>query len=247
MSHQTSPSRTAISTSYRVRSLVLLIVLLIALPAFGQQAYVGRFDAYAGYMYLNSPHISLAENGFHIQTGVRVRRWLSMGFDYSRATGDTVITPDMLLPELQQALGAQLLQLIKAGVIPPTYSLTVPISSVTQTITGGPQVAIHKWKAVTPFFRPALGAIHEVATPHPGDPVAAGIVKQLAPDGTKTDWTVFYGAGGGMDINVSKHWAIRLSVDVVYDHLFDDLLKDGRGTVRFSIGPAWQGGGNVTK
>ena len=170
-----------------------------------------------------------------------------MGFDYSRATGDTVITPDMLLPELQQSLGAQLLQLIKAGVIPPTYSLTVPISSVTHTITGGPQVASHRWKAFTPFFRPAIGLIHEIATPHPGDAVAAGIVKQLAPDGKKTDWTMFYGAGGGVDLNVSKHWAIRVSVDLVYDHLFDDLLKDGRGTLRFSIGPAWQGGGNVTK
>ena len=42
---------------------LLVAVLLLASPAFGQQEYVGRFDAFAGFTYLNSPHVSLAEKG----------------------------------------------------------------------------------------------------------------------------------------------------------------------------------------
>ena len=52
------------------RFLLATSVLLISSSAFAQQSYVGRFDAYAGYMYLDSPHIKLAENGFHTQVAV---------------------------------------------------------------------------------------------------------------------------------------------------------------------------------
>jgi hypothetical protein len=31
----------------------------------------------------------------------------------------------------------------------------------------------------------------------------------------------------------------------VYDHLFNDVLKDGRWTVRFSIGPCFNFGRNI--
>ena len=47
------------------------ILALLAVPAFGQQSYVSRYDAYVGYAYLNSPHVSLGEHGFQFQVGVR--------------------------------------------------------------------------------------------------------------------------------------------------------------------------------
>jgi hypothetical protein len=31
----------------------------------------------------------------------------------------------------------------------------------------------------------------------------------------------------------------------VHDHLFDDLLQNGRNTVRFAIGPGFQWGKNI--
>ncbi len=63
------------------------MLLTLSAIAFGQQDYVGKFDAFAGYSYLESPHINLAERGFHTQIGVNPRRWYSLGFDYSRFTG----------------------------------------------------------------------------------------------------------------------------------------------------------------
>jgi hypothetical protein len=100
---------------------------------------------------------------------------------------------------------------------------------------------------VTLFIRPSIGAIYEKATPHATDPISQGVIAQLAPSGQKTDWVPFYGVGGGFDANLTTHFALRFQADFVHDHLFSDLLKDGRNSVRFSVGPALQFGRNVRK
>jgi hypothetical protein len=61
----------------------LLLIALLAVSASGQQTNVTRFDLFTGYTYLDSPHVSLAEHGFHTQIGVRPWTWMSLGFDYS--------------------------------------------------------------------------------------------------------------------------------------------------------------------
>jgi hypothetical protein len=95
---------------------------------------------------------------------------------------------------------------------------------------------------VTLFVRPSMGAIHEKAIPKPKDPIAAAIVAQLAPAGKKRDWQGFYGIGYGFDINLTNHFGIRTQGDLVWDHLFNDLLAQGRWTTRFSVGPCFNFG-----
>jgi hypothetical protein len=224
-----------------------MLLLFFGACAFGQQTYVTRFDAFAGYTFLDSPIIGLWENGFHTQAGVRANRWLSFGFDYSIAKGDATLTPDLLLTSLQQSLGAQIGALIAAGKLPPNYMLTVPISSTTHTFAGGPQFSYRHFKQVTLFIRPSCGIIKEEADPHPRDPVAQAIVAQLAPNGKKNDNVIFYGFGYGADLNFSRHLALRIQSDLVHDHLFDDLLRISRNTVRFSIGPAFNFGKNIAE
>lgn len=215
-------------------------------PAFAGQDYVARYDAYAGYAFLDSSKISLFENGFATQVGFRPRTWYSFGFDYSLTTGNGSITPDLLPDSLQQTLGAQLTQLAKVGKLPPGYALLVPIHSRTHTFAVGPQLAYRHFTHETLFLRPLFaGAIYEQATPKPTDAIASAIVAQLAPSGKKTDTTWFLGFGGGFDILFTKHLALRTQGDLVYDHLFNDLLKDGRWTVRFSVGPAFNFGRNI--
>lgn len=230
-----------------VAFLVAVFSLLAISPAFGQQSYISRFDAFGGYAFLDSPHIGLFENGFQLQVGVRPKTWYSLGFDYSISEGNLTLTANLLTPALQQQLGAQLQALALAGLVPPGYVLSVPTHSRTQTFAAGPQLAYRHFSHVTLFVRPSIGAIYEVATPNPGDPIAVGVVSQLAPSGKKTDWTGFYGFGGGVDLLFSKHLALRVQADLVYDHLFSDLLKDGRLTTRFSIGPCFNFGKNIAK
>jgi hypothetical protein len=221
------------------------ILLLLSLPLWGQQSYVTRYDLYGGYAFLDSPKIGLFENGFQTQFGYRVKTWVSLGFDYSLTAGDLTITPNLLPTALQQQLGAQLAYLVSIGAIPASYTLTVPAHSVTNSFAVGPQLAYRHFSKVTFFIRPSVGAIREAATPQPKDAIATQIVAQLAPTGHKTDWQGFYGVGGAFDILVSKHLALRVQADHVWDHLFNDLLKDGRWTTRFSIGPCFNFGGNI--
>jgi hypothetical protein len=226
---------------------LLAALLLVTSAALGQQTYVTRFDLVADYAFLDSRAISLFENGFQFQIGVRPTTWYSLGFDYSISAGNGTLTPNLLTPALQQQLGAQLAELIKEGVIPPTYMLSLPTHSRTQTFAAGPQLAYRHFSKLTLFIRPDLGAYHEVATPHPTNAVATAIVAQLAPSGKKADWTVFYGFGGGTDLIFSKHVSLRVQADLVYDHLFSDLLQNGRWTVRFGVGPAFNVGKNIAK
>jgi hypothetical protein len=239
---------TRIQVDFRwLRPIALLPLALTAaaLPGLGQQSYVSRFDMFTGYTYLDSPAVGLGENGFHFQTGVRANTWVSLGFDYSVSAGTLTLTPNLLLPSLQQQLGAELGQLAAAGEIPAGYTLRVPAHSRTQTFAGGPQFSYRHFSKVTLFIRPSAGAIHEYATPQPGDPIAATVATQLAPSGHKADTVVFYGFGGGVDLAFSKHVGLRMQADFVHDHLFSDLLQNGRNTVRMSIGPCFNFGNNV--
>ena len=176
---------------------------------------------------------------FIFRLGVRPKTWYSLGFDYSISGGSLTLMPNLLTTALQQELGA---------LVPPGYTLALPSNSLTQTFAGGPQFSYRHFSKVTLFVRPSVGAIHEVATPQPGsDVVAKAIVAQLTTNGKKTDSTIFYGFGGGADFLFSKHIGLRVQADLVYDHLFSDLLRDGRYTARVSVGPCFNFGKNIAK
>lgn len=224
---------------------LLLLFLLAVSGAHAQQDYVGRYDIYSGFATLDAPQLNLITRGYHFQGGWNEKTWLSQGFDYSITSGHNSLTPDLLPTALQQQLGAQLLQLIQAGVIPPTYQVYVPVDSTTQTFAAGPQFNYRRFQRATFFVRPSFGAIHETATPHPHDLVTTAIAQELVPAGKKSDWTGFYGFGGGYDLNLTKHIALRMQTDVVYFHVFNDLLKDGRWDFRWSVGPTFHFGGNI--
>ena len=55
--------------------------LFLATCGLGQQSYVGRWDAYGGFMRLMQPSINLAEPGFNLQAGMRLTNWVTAGFD----------------------------------------------------------------------------------------------------------------------------------------------------------------------
>jgi hypothetical protein len=220
------------------------LLLLLIMPASAQD-YVSRYDIFNGFEVLDSPHLNLVNRGYNLQVGRRFTTWASLGFDYSITTGHDTLTPNLLPVALQEQLGAELLGLIQAGVIPPTFQVAVPISSTAQTFAFGPQFSYRRFPRVTLFVRPSFGAVHESATPHPRDPIDALIAKQLAPAGHKSDTTGFYGFGGGYDLNMTKHISLRMQSDLTYYHLFNDLLKDGTWNVRWSVGPAFNFGRNV--
>jgi hypothetical protein len=245
-------SRVIASCSARATTIVALAILfLVSFPLAGQQSYVTRYDVFGGYAFLNSPSVNLFENGFAAQVGFRPRTWISVGFDYTIAAGDLRITPNQLLPSLQTQLQNGIAAGIKAGLLPPDYpysSLSVVAHSRTQTFAVGPQLAYRHFSKATLFLRPVYaGIIHESATPQPQDAVVKALLSGLISTPTKTDNVFFVGFGGGFDLLFGHHFAWRTQADLVHDHLFNDLLKDGRYTVRFSTGPAFNFGPNIVK
>ena len=224
--------------------LLAFVVMSFTLPAQAQDAqpYVGRFSGFTGFSYMASPSFNLYQRGFDGDIGVNVTRWLSLGFDFSVLDGNTSILPKELTTSLQQQLGAEIGAL---GGLPPGYTLYVPFNAKTYTYAAGPQINFRQLKNFTFFVRPDLGAIHEDATLKPRDPIQTLVVASLAPSGSKQDTTVFYGVGGGLDFNASKHFAVRMSVDYVHCYLFKNLLNSSRNSVRISVGPTFRFGKNV--
>jgi hypothetical protein len=154
----------------------------------------------------------------------------------------------MLNSGLQQTLAGEIAELQAIGELPPGYALRMPTSSTTYTYSAGPQINIRHFKPVTFFVRPALGSLHEVATLHPQDPFASQVAVVLAgPNMQKTDTVTFYGFGGGMDFNLTKHFGVRTAADYVHYNMFSNVLGSSQNSVRFSVGPTFRFGGNIVK
>jgi hypothetical protein len=238
----------------KTKSLRLFAAILFAatlsfpvIPAHAQQTYVSRYDVYAGFADIDSPDLGLNEQGFHLQAGINPRRWLSVGGDYSNATGSELLTTALLPTALQAQINAAQAGYIALGLLPANYHLAVPTDAATQTFAFGPQLAYRHFPKLTIFLRPSLGALRERAVPHAADPFQKVIVAQLAPAGFKLDWTGFYGAGGGGDLAITKHFGLRAQIDVVYNHPFNDILANGRWTYRYSVGPSFHFGRDTGK
>lgn len=238
---------------------LFLAALLVSLSvcAFAQQDYVGRYDVFAGFSFLDSPKLDLQQRGFNTQLGFNARRWLAFGFDYSIQNGHAALVTKDLKPNIQTGLN----QLVLAGeagaftplVIPANYQLWAPFNATTQTFTAGPQLAYRHFKKVTLFGHPSIGAIHEYIRVKPHDPFTANVVlPALLSSGTlKTlrpnDTTYFYGLGGGADYNLTKHFHVRADIEFVHVFLYSNLLKDARNSIRLSVGPTFNFGRNVTR
>jgi hypothetical protein len=228
-------------------SILPTLAVLLALPARTQQSSFSRYDIYAGFADIDSPALGLNEhNGFHIQAGMNPRRWLSFGGDYSKAGGSELLTTDLLPADKQAQVNGAQAQYIALGLLPPNYHLAVPTDAFTQTFAFGPQLASRHFTKTTFFLRPSLGAIRERAVPHPADAFQKVIVAGLAPAGYKLDWTGFYGIGGGADFTLTKHIGLRAQMDFVYNHPFNDILANGRWTFRYSVGPSFHFGRNMS-
>jgi hypothetical protein len=223
----------------------LLLPPLLSRPLLAQQTDVRQYDIYNGFTYFETPNLNLAERGYNLQVGRNMKTWYALGFDYSVVTGHNSLTTSVLKTSLQQELDQEIEFLESIGELPPGYQLIVPTDAFSQTFALGPQFEYRHFKKVTLFARPSLGAIRQRVTPHPTDPFATQVVAQLVPSGTKLDWQGFYGFGGGFDWYATHHFGLRMQSDLVYWHLFNDLLQNGDWTVRFSVGPTFRFGKNI--
>jgi hypothetical protein len=211
-----------------------------------ERQYVGHFLLYAGWVTLDTPALSLVERGVHLQAGMRWSRHISVGVDYSRATGSNSIGLGLATASLQAEVNPLIASLKATGIIPQNYVAALPLASTTQTLTAGPEFPYRRFNRFTPYIRPSIGFIFENATAEPNDFLTRTLVKSIAPSGMESQITEFYGFGGGVGLNFTKHFSLVIQGDFVHYHLFPSLLASGTNAVRFSLGPGVQFGKNVT-
>jgi hypothetical protein len=150
-------------------------------------------------------------------------------------------------------------------VLPSLSKLYAPTNLGTETLAIGPQFNLRRVKESTLFLRPGLGLIHEDANTNQASveqqvtslcvyshgfcTTAEGmqVLKTLSAvsNPSMSDSVLFYGVGGGFDVNVTKFMGIRFTTDYVRCHLFPNLLA-WQNNVRFSIGPTWRFGDITT-
>src|SRR5260370_24184265 len=215
------------------RVVLFLSALLTSCAALAQQEqqYVPRYTGFAGYSYLNSPKLNLAERGFNAEFGMNVTRCMALGADYSYFTGHSDIFAKDLTPALQLQL---------ARVVPPGVVVFLPFDSIPYTFTAGPQFNYRGAKWATFFARPALGGLHELATLKPNTPLTTLLVAQLVPSRKKSDLELFYGFGGGFKVIPSKHVGLQFAADWVHWNLFQGFLASGGKSLPLSVGPTFR-------
>lgn len=219
----------------RVQLLLLDVFFLLAcLPVLAQQTDINRYTLFTGFDYMVSPARNLTERGFETDFGVTTKPWLGLGVDVGIISGAGTIT------------GTETVYASAVNRLVPGSAATihVPFNSSTYTFAAGPQFYIRKWQKVTFLIRPGFGGMHEKADitfPAYLAPIFQGL--QIAtPRAHQTDTQLFFGLGGGFDLNVSRRVGVRFAADWVTTHLFSNLLVPRQNYVRLSIGPTFRWG-----
>src|SRR5450759_597170 len=224
----------------RALSIMLLFVLLTTLTCFSQQTDIRQFSTFGAYSYLATPSLNLTQRGFDGDFGINMRSWLTLGGDFSYASGHSSLVPN----DLNAATQAKLAPFLPF--LPPGFVLAVPYNSSTYTYEAGPQFNYRGMKKVTLFVRPALGALHANVTVKPGDPIAKLIVHGLLGTNlTRSDTVVFYGFRGGATLEITPNFGLRAAADVFHYNFFSNLLNGGRNSVRLTVGTKFSFGKNI--
>ena len=220
-----------------------LFLLLTALTCFSQQTDVRQFSAFGAYSYLSTPSLNLTQRGFDGDFGVNVRSWLTLGGDFSYNNGHTSLLPNDLNSATQAKLAPYLPLFHQLGI-----PLAVPYNATTYTYEAGPQFNYRRFKKVTLFARPALGALHASITAKPDNPYIQKIVTGLlGSNPSQSDTVVFYGFGGGMTWEITPNFGIRVAADLAHYNMFSNILNGGRNSVRVVVGTKYSFGKNILR
>jgi hypothetical protein len=224
-----------------MRFLSFGFAILIYLPAFAQQTNINRYTLFTGFDYMISPARNLTERGFEADFGVTLKPWLALGGDFG-AMGDGIISGAGTINGSETVYAPAVNQ---SGLLPGgANSINVAFTSTTYTFAAGPQFYLRKWEKVTFLARPGFGGIHEnadIAFPPTLVPLFTYLQIPL-PNSHQSDTQLFFGLGGGFDVNVSKKVGARFAVDWVNTHLFSNLLVPRQNYIRFSMGPTFRWG-----
>jgi len=213
---------------------VSLFALVFCISTFAQ-IEIPQAQLTSSFSYLNTAKGAIDQRGFEISSGWNWTRWLTLGGDFCHYAGG----------------GNQWMDIAAQAPIGNLGYYHVPANFNTYTVAVGTKFLLRKNKYVVPFVRPGLGLVHEsYVTEQPtltgvpsqiAAPVAAGVA---AEGGSKGEYRMFYGVGGGFEImNVVPHASIIMLADYLRTRLFAEDLN----SYRISAGLSWHFGSKTVK
>lgn len=218
-----------------------VVILILCLRALAQQIDINHYTLFTGFDYMISPARNLTERGFESDVGIIAKPWLGLGVDFG-VMGDGILSGAGTINGSETVYAPAV---NGSGLIPGgANSINVAFNSTTYTFAAGPQLYFRKWEKITLFVRPGFGGIHEkadIAFPPTLVPLLTFLQFQL-PNRHQTDTQLFFGLGGGFDVNVSKQMGARFAADWVNTHLFSNLLSQRQNYIRLSFGPTFRWG-----
>lgn len=237
---------------------VIAILTTVVIQSASAQVSFQKWDMYGGYTYLNTPTNSMSQYGYNLSFGRNINKWLALGADFSNFSGSGAQAATGT--DLAAKLPPTVLATLPASLAPalPYIKVNVPVNLNTTTFAAGTQFQLRKTKWVTPFFRPFLGAFHAKAQGKPSQITATQVptgvtpqmlaaVLQSIPQPTLNkaltqDATVLgYGAGLGIDLNITRPIGIRFATDYIRTPLFGARQNN----VRIGFGLIYRFGGDV--
>lgn len=227
-----------------MKTLILFsLVLFLCHPAFAQRDFgINRYTLYTGVDYFNNPGLSLSQRGFDTDFGVTVKPWVAIGGDFS-AAGNSIVSGGGTINGSSTVYAPALAAAAGLGAPPPS-AVNVPFKSTSYTFAFGPQFYWRPLRQVTFLGRPGLGGIHATADINLPPQLAEllQLVGARLPNAHQTDTRLFFGLGGGVDLNVSKQVALRVTADWINTHLFSSLLVNRQNFLRITVGPTFRWG-----
>ena len=113
-------------------------------------------------------------------------------------------------------------------IVSPTETLTNEFNFSVYTFMAGPTFALRRSDRIVPFGRVLLGAVHDrVKTTSKG--------ALLIGDVSASETHFGVGAGGGVDVAISRMLAVRGTADLIHS-TFGDFDDDRQNSVRVSAG-----------
>ena len=227
----------------------LAFILATTLTGYAQQTDIAQYSVVAGYSYLSTPSLNLAQRGFNGDFATNVRPWVSMGFDFSTFSGNTTLIPSYL----NSATHAKLVGALAPFPAPVQAALGaalnagVPTSTSTYTYQMGPQFNYRRFKHVTLFVRPALGLLHMKIQTHPTATVTPLVRGLLGGKLSDADTSVFYGFGGGATWEITRNFGLRFTADLARTNFFGQTLTGARNAVRLSVTGKYGFGKNILR
>ena len=209
-----------------MRRILLVVSLFFLLPLCAKAQETPNVEVFGGYSYFHAePGRDL--HGWNASVAANLNKWFGLVVDvgghYDSSSSNVVVT----IPDFPTLPGL------------PPFEFRVRTKTNVHTIMVGPRFSYRKIEKITPFAHALFG----VSRTHDQSQFRSGTLESSF---SNTDTTFAMAIGGGLDVKLSKSFALRvIQADYLYKRQgFDRIGFDNHHNFRAAVGIVFRFGSN---